>query len=416
MNYLGLSRTALGVCVTAITLAACGRFQPALTPSAARQVIDPQFSVGDLTAKYENVFVFNGPDGAHPSAPLEVLNGILYGTTSSGGNRCGRNGCGTVFSLTTGGKERVLYRFVGGNKVLPSGLIALKDRLYGTTDYGGTGCNGEGCGTVFSVTPAGKERVIYRFKGGADGRNPFGLTELNGLLYGTTFGGGSGCSGGCGTVFSITTAGKKVVLYSFKGGSDGSGPTARVVALNGALYGTTDFGGSGCSAYGCGTVFRVSTAGKERVLYDFGEASNGFGAQPGALTALNGTLYGTTTYGGTGCASGCGTIYSVTTTGTENLLHNFSGPPYDGQGPNGLSVLNGVLYGTTEFGGNGCAIGCGTIFSVTTTGDESVLYSFETHTGAFPAARMTRMSGTLYGTTTSGGSPHRDGTVFAFTP
>ena len=416
MNYLGLSRNALGVCVAAVALAACGRSQQVLTPSAAGPVTEPQFSARGFSPTYKNLFAFSGPDGAHPSEPLAVLNGILYGTTLSGGNRCGRSGCGTVFSITTGGKERVLYRFSGGHKAFPSGLIAVSDALYGTTIYGGTGCNSEGCGVVFSVTPAGKERVIYRFKGGADGRNPFGFTKLNGLLYGTTFGGGSGCSGGCGTVFSITTDGKKRVLYNFKGGSDGAYPSARVIALDGALYGTTDSGGSGCSAYGCGTVFRMSTAGKERVLYDFGEASNGFGPQPGALTALNGTLYGTTTYGGTGCSAGCGTIYSVTTSGNENLLHTFSGAPYDGQGPNGLSVLNGALYGTTQFGGNGCAIGCGTIFSITTAGNESVLYNFATHTGAFPAARMTRMNATLYGTTASGGSTHRDGTVFAFTP
>ena len=116
------------------------------------------------------------------------------------------------------------------------GLIYVHadDKFYGTTLEGGTGTcgsSGAGCGTVFSVTPSGKETVLHSFAGGQDGDFPTGsLLYSNGRLYGTTQigGGGSTCgntgSVGCGTIFSVRTSGKEKVLYSFTGGSDGAFP------------------------------------------------------------------------------------------------------------------------------------------------------------------------------------------------
>jgi uncharacterized repeat protein (TIGR03803 family) len=361
-----------------------------------------------LASNYKTLFIFDGRNGAIPAVPLAVLKGTLYGTTFGGGGAgCGRSGCGTVFGLPIGGKQRVLYRFGGSSQTFPSGLTVLNGTLYGTTNYGGTGC-GFGCGTIFSVTPAGKERVVYRFKATPDGQYPNGLTALNDTLYGTTYFGGSSDRG---AVYSLT-AGKERVFYSFKGGSDGALPAAPLTVLNGTFYGTTSAGGSGCSGYGCGTVFSITTAGEERVLYSFPDIGNVVGPQPGVLTALNGVLYGTTYYGGTGGSRGCGTVFSITTAGVESVLYNFNCTGVT-VGPSGLTVLNGALYGTTQFGGSADA---GTIFRITTAGNESVLYNFEHPGGVYPEARLTRLKGTLYGTTTRGGSSHRDGTVFAFTP
>ena len=111
--------------------------------------------------------------------------------------------------------------------------------LYGSTEYGGgSGCSDHGCGTVFSVSTAGKERVLYRFQAGNDGANPIaGLTKLNGLLYGTASPGNNNA----GTIFSITTDGKVRVLYDFPGGSDGANPDAHLTNLDGILYGTTSW-------------------------------------------------------------------------------------------------------------------------------------------------------------------------------
>jgi uncharacterized repeat protein (TIGR03803 family) len=306
------------------------------------------------------LYSFNGgTDGYLPSAALLPVNGVLYGTTEYGGNNgCynGGNGCGTVFSVSTSGTEKVLHIFtLGADGGQPSAsLITLKGVLYGTTMIGGStqNCifNGRhyGCGTIFSISPSGKEKVVYFFKGGADGQTPIaGLTNVNGTLYGTTINGGSS---GDGTVFLVTTSGQEKVLHSFKGGADGNRPWGGLVNLNGILYGTTVYGGGyGCYAgEGCGSIFSISTSGEEKVVYSFKGGTDG--ASPAAsLVAVKGVFYGTTHVGGSSTCNpgfGCGTIFSLTTSGREKVLHRFTGG-MDGGFPWGLYELNGVLYGTT---------------------------------------------------------------------
>jgi len=168
----------------------------------------------------------------------------------------------------------VLYKFAGrpADGGYPQGdLIDVNGTLYGTTAFGGSssGCGSIiTCGTVFSVTTAGKEKVLYSFTGGSDGATPLaGLINVNGTLYGTTaFGGGSVfCDGGigCGTIFSVTTTGAEQVLHTFAGGSaDGANPLADLIDVKGTLYGTTECGGPKCgqsgSLHGCGTVFALT--------------------------------------------------------------------------------------------------------------------------------------------------------------
>src|SRR4029077_11093102 len=153
-----------------------------------------------------------------------------------------------------------------------AGLIADKrGNLFGTT-YGGGDAD---LGAVFKLNPRGKETVLYSFKGGSDGANPFAklIADASGNLYGTTWaGGGSGCNGnGCGTVFSVAQDGTEAVLHSFAGGSDGFGPYAGVLAdADGNLYGSTLYGGgSGCSGNGCGIVFKLAPDGTKTNLHDF---------------------------------------------------------------------------------------------------------------------------------------------------
>ena len=140
----------------------------------------------------------NGSDGALPISQLIAVGGTLYGTTEAGGP----THSGTVFAVTAKGVEHVVYAFNGGSdgEAPRTGLINIGGLLYGTTAYGGgTGCGGGGCGTVFSVTPAGTEKIVYaRFKGGNDGyqrgATPPARRKLK--LYGTTTdGGGTGCGG-----------------------------------------------------------------------------------------------------------------------------------------------------------------------------------------------------------------------------
>ena len=300
----------------------------------------------------------NGSDGEYPHSGLIDIRGTLYGTTKSGG----AYGSGTVFSITTTGTEKVLYSFGGsGDGAEPyAGLVEVKGTLYGTTQFGGKTCGSTTCGTVFSVSTTGQERVLYEFAGGSDGANPVaGLIDVNGALYGTTFNGGL-CSSnifGCGTVFSVTTTGTEKVLHSFGKGDDGVSPAAGLVDVNGVLYGTT-------LAAGCcwGTVFSVTTAGKERVLHTFRGSSGGYFPEAG-LTDIKGTLFGTTAAGG---KYRHGTLYSVTTTGTEQVVHSFGGDSADGADPvANLMELNGTLYGTTKGGGDTCLSfsSCGTVFA-----------------------------------------------------
>jgi uncharacterized repeat protein (TIGR03803 family) len=195
---------------------------------------------------------------------------------------------------------------------------------------------------------------------------------MNGALYGTTTeGGGLGSTHlCCGTVFSVTTTGKERVLHVFAGGSDGAYPQADLIDVDGTLYGTTTYGG----AYGFGTVFSVTTDGTEKVLYSFGGGSDGEYPSAG-LIDVKGTLYGTTTYGGSSSwcnfGYGCGTLFSVTTTGAEQVLHAFAGGSADGANPHAdLIDVNGTLYGTTFYGGPSCkrhggVRGCGTVFTFT---------------------------------------------------
>jgi uncharacterized repeat protein (TIGR03803 family) len=291
-------------------------------------------------------------DGWDPMASLIAVNGILYGTTEFG-----RRG-GTVFKISTTGKnERVLHGFSPrGGRNPAANLVDVDDTLYGTTTTGGRG----NAGTVFGITTSGKSQRVYAFSGSPDGSEPWaGLTRVHGALYGTTFFGGAN---GYGTVFSVTTSGKERVLHSFAGSPDGSEPLANLIDVNGTLYGTTTGGGKA----GKGTVFSITTSGKERVLYSFLGTPDA--AVPyGGLIAVNGTLYGVTTQGGTGYPPfGAGTIYSITTSGkNERVLHSFAGSP-DGSVPYGSLIdVDATLYGTTYLGGNpSCEGGCGTVFAL----------------------------------------------------
>lgn len=316
-----------------------------------------------------------------------------------------------------------------------SRLVALSGKLYGTTRAGGAGNEG----TVYRITPSGVEAVLHSFATGcrrrkkcSDGSNPTSLVHLSGTLYGTTGGGGLGPCGnphgpdGCGTVFSFKN-GAETVLYSFTGGGcrhsrrcrDANSPNA-LSAIDGTLYGTSWYGGT----YGLGTVFSVTTSGVEKVLHSFGRGSKGLGAEGGAypnegVIGIDGTLYGTTVYGG---ANGAGEVYSMSKTGRTKVLYSFDAPLGGGSaGPNGSLInVNGVLYGTTN--GGGAYHDEGTVYSITTDGTVTVLHSFgagcpprkKCSDGEYPDSGLIDVNGVLYGETAEGGT-HASGTVFSVT-
>ncbi|MBV9717837.1 MAG: hypothetical protein JOZ77_00840 [Candidatus Eremiobacteraeota bacterium] len=360
---------------------------------------------------YKLLYSFKGgSDAAYPYAPLTEINGEFYGTTYGGG---GGSQWGTVFKVSKTGQEHVLYRFkAGSDGAHPfAGLTNLNGTLYGTTYQGGT----KGSGTVFKISTAGEEHVVYSFKGGSDGQYPYcRLLALNGELYGTTYQGG--VSSGWGVVFKVSDSGQEDVLYRFiaddKGTNDGAHPYAGLTDVGGTLYGTTNQGGT----TGSGTVFKVSTAGKEAVVYSFKGGSDG--QYPFArLLYSKGQLYGTTYQGGV--ANGWGTVFKVSTSGTERVLYRFNANDkgtHDGAHPyyGGLVAIGSYLYGTTYQGGGP---GDGTVYKLSVAGGkDQILYAFKGGSdGQYPYAGVDDSSGTLYGTTYVGGGSGA-GTVFKISP
>lgn len=342
-------------------------------------------------------FAGGATDGANPQGLIQGSDGSFYGTTSDGGTgTCPRSqpvggslasACGTVFRVTPQGEETILYFFTGtGDGGEPNGgLVQGSDgSLYGTTASGGNpsaACGTSGCGVVFQVTLSGREYVLHAFAGGAaDGATPTSLMQASdGYFYGTTLLGGRLNRG---TVFRVAPVGNETVLYSFLGGADGMYPVAALIeASDETLYGTTSFGGESSNSSpactsGCGTIYRVTFAGSETVLYAF-EGGNRDGANPYAplIEASDGTFYGTTEAGGSAnCSGGCGTVFQITP-GVEKPLYLFA-VMIDGFAPSSGLVQDsaGNLYGVTMSGG---AFGDGTVFSVTPAGIETVLHSFD---------------------------------------
>ncbi len=374
---------------------------------------------------YNVLYSFKGgDDGRDPHAgPLIKVKGTLYGTTVYGGGPC-HDRCfgGTVFAITTSGSETVLHSFEASSKDdgknPRSGLVGVAGTLYGTTVKGGAAsCY---CGTVFKVTLSGTETVLHSFSGEPDGFGPeYGLLGVSGTLYGTTPSGGANNEG---TVFAISTSGKETVLHSFAGEPDGAQPKGALINVNGTLYGTTTGGGANCSSIGgCGTVFTLTPSGDETVLYSFkgGKADGRYPTQA-PLLDINGTLYGTNKYGGT---YNRGTVFSIASSGQETVLHSFGGSG-DGVFPyGGLLDVSGTLYGTTSNGGSvSCGVrygdvrGCGTVFKITTSGKETVLHSFgDPGDGKYPYQGLVNVNGTLYGTATAGGK-HNAGMIFSLSP
>jgi uncharacterized repeat protein (TIGR03803 family) len=340
---------------------------------------------GKETVLYTFCAQTNCTDGENPYAGLVFdRKGNLYGTTVNGG----AHGVGVVFKLTQEGKETVLHNFCARDNC-PDGydsfaglVLDQEGNLYGTAQHGGP----YGGGVVFKLTPEGKETVLHSFCQQGypcpDGAAPqAGLVfDQKGNLYGTTLYGG--VYGG-GTVFKLTPQGKQTVLYSFCAQNncpDGESPSAALIFdQKGNLYGTTDGGG----AHRGGTVFKLTPKGKETVLYSFcayggKNCTDGVVPRAGLVFDQKGNLYGTTFEGGNTngtCSFGCGVVFKLTPKGKETVLHNFCTQGgyscTDGAYPLARVVFDrkGSLYGTTMGGGgakNYCyGFGCGVVFKLT---------------------------------------------------
>jgi uncharacterized repeat protein (TIGR03803 family) len=327
----------------------------------------------------------NNEDGIEPISPLTYYQGVLYGTASAGGDtNCG---CGIVFSIVPGNYQ-ILHTFdphIPGppNNSWPNGttpiggLLISNGTIYGTTNSGGLGNpgpNGNGAGIVYSMsTTGGGFTVLHSFDGdlntGPQGMIIFGQ---DGAIYGTQYGGGLYNQG---VIWRMTTGGTYSVLYDFKGtnqpggSSDGAQPEGRLaLGPDGTIYGTTSFGGS---PSGYGTAWSIKQVGASWVytqLYKFGSGNAGSLPHSGLILAADGALYGTTAGGG---AYGGGTFYKLIPSGASWVyvtLHSFIPRDINGDSPYGdLLYANNNFYGMNLTGGSiaqcvNNSNGCGTVF------------------------------------------------------
>lgn len=375
-----------------------------------------------------SIHSFDGADGSTPEAPLTVgTDGFLYGTTPGGGDF----GDGTIFRMSPGGAMEVLHSFQDTDNdgaFQYSGVALGPDgNFYGTTYYGGVNGNG----SIFQITPGGSYSTIHSFSvtdaqnnyENLDGAVPYaGLVydATTGEFYGTTTQGGAY---GYGTVFSVTTGGSLSTMYSFSNGvvvtspdGDGNSPEA-VLAIgpDGALYGTTNGGGT----YEAGTAFRITTGSAFSTIHVFTQGLDG-GAPSGLTLGPDNNFYGTAENGGQ-YDDGC--VIQMTTAGTVNTLYSFTNGD-DGGFPEGGVIFGpgGALYGTTSDEGTG-GNAAGTVFSISPSGGAlATLYTFGNvwGNGAYPDPTLVGLpngSGgmTLYGVTFYGGADNY-GTLFAVSP
>jgi len=370
-------------------------------------------------------------DGQLPYGPLVAdAQGVLYGTTSSGGSLSH----GAVFSLSPPAsgshawKETLLLSFDGaggGSQPLTGVIIGDNGTLYGTTSAGGQSA----AGIVFSLTPpsapggAWTEKILYNFSGDADGGEPnYGplLAGTGGVLFGVTSAGGAY---GEGVVFSLSppmTPGSvwtETVLWSFgSSATDGTNPMGGLVQdANGVLYGATAGGG----AKGHGAVFSLTPpahpggAWTENILHDFEGNEDGSAPTGNLLIGSGGVLYGVTSLGGGPNQEGV--AFSLTPPKTrggaweEQIIFRYSVIGTRQYNPRcGLvrSKATGILYGTTSLGGLGTMGGVISLTPPATPGGawlQNWLFHFIGTDGNNPAGGLLWLNNTLYGTTYSGG-------------
>ncbi len=437
---------------------------------AALAILTPRAATAQATT-YEVLYSFKGsPDGTQPKGAVVIgTDGALYGTTYTGGT----SQLGTAFRLAPAAgvpwSETVLHNFTGPDGQYPSSALAFHaGSFYGATEYGGSGA-----GTIFELAPpaseggAWTETVLYDFVYTTNSQNvaPNGpvVVAPGGTLYTATQGAGENFGNGMliALVPPSTMGGDwtEDQLYTFDATS-GYFPFAGVVSEGGALFGTTTSGGDeSCGNFGCGSVYELTPPAThggtwtETTIHAFtgppgdGAQSTTFYPSAALTVGPGGLLYGTTPDGGSGvCATsggiefGCGTIFQLTPPATpggpwaESVIYNFTGLNGDGAYPSASLVLgqNGVLYGTTQFGGGATSAcpssyyalaGCGTVFELTPPAaggswTEKVLHSFSDADGdgSLPVAGLALSSaGVLYGTTSAGGTAGK-GTVFAIAP
>ncbi len=343
-----------------------------------------------------------GADGGVPNGLALGSNGVLYGTTQSGGSGSG----GTIFSVTTNGEFQTLVAFAAANGSSPqAGLTPGSDgNLYGTTQGGGP----NGWGTVFMMTPAGALTTLAAFASQSNYAPYTALTQgTNGNFYGSS---ANLYKSGDGNIFEMTPSGSLSVIYSFTGGQTGNEPIGSLALGNdGNFYGMTTTG----AARNDGGIFAMSPAGALTNLYSFTGQIDGYNPIGALVQGTDGYFYGVTRRDVLDGEQFDGTIFKVSTKGALTTLYTLN--PYvngDGEYPFAglVAGMDGNFYGSTMYSESNIY---GTVFRITPSGAYTTLCAFNgADDGAEPKSAMVQdAAGNLYGTTTSGG-PYGKGSIF----
>ncbi len=350
------------------------------------------------------VTTFESPTtGGNPSGPLsyDASTQSIFGTCSSGGN----GSTGTIYKFSLSDNTlTVLHHFDESSEgSYPQGGVvhASDGMLYGVTQSGGL----HGQGVIFSLDPVTEVYTVLHHFNAADGRYPYGnlIESSPGTLLGVCSEGGSYNTG---TVFKCTTEGSFSVLKQLNSAVDG-GFSKSGLASNGQgdFIGVTEYGG----ASGFGTLFTISETGTFNKVHDFNYTNDGSNPVTRITLADDGAAYGVCASGG---AADFGTLF-VLSSGIVTNIHDFS-LPLNGASPRGLTSGESAFFGTTESGGTA---NNGVIFTTQINGQTTKLHSFESAIeGRSPNGDLTVMDdGDFIGTTRFGGLDD-SGTIFSVSP
>ena len=374
--------------------------------AAAAAVLAIASSAGATSLRV--IHSFGGPDGVSPASGLvDGGDGFLYGTTFYGGNVVpdkNPDGYGTIFRVDSSGAFETVHRFDRINGERPNGVVRGPDGLlYGTTSHGGDldpdSFSGGG-GTLFRLDDSGALTVLHRFLP-IEGLWPSAPPAFgpDGALYGTAR--DDSTYPHYGTIWRWAPATGLRVLHEFNGfdGAEPLGPLT--LASDGDLYGTTNAGGSGC-----GTVFRLTATDVHTVVHSF-TFDDGCQPKAGVIQGRDANFYGTTENG-----AGWGTVFRMDGAGNVTTLHAFTATGETGQKPVAplYEATDGFLYGTAKQGGvpAGGTDNRGVVFRTDPAGALGVVHTFAGPDGSTPWSGVVEWTGgALYGATISGGAFNR---------
>jgi uncharacterized repeat protein (TIGR03803 family) len=410
------------LCLLALSFSPARAQSAGQTKAAARA----ETNAASLPASDNILYQFgaSSTDAANPSTSLmQASDGNFYGGTYGGGTY----GDGTLYQVSPSGKYTVLYSFTGGNDgkaPYNSPIEASDGNLYGVTNYYGAYGTFQTGGTIYQYNlKTGVLTTVHSFQFGGDAGFGELIDDGKGTIYGTA-NVDDPTGNNLGSIWSFNYLTQTfTTLHSFTG-ADGNSPVGGLVlASDGNLYGTAEFGGPYVSGsplgFGYGTAFVIAPDGSNfHVFHNFDNGGQGVedGCWPTSspVQGPDGNLYGFTFECGTQ-GNGTGIFYQIVPNGVNSTLHSI----YDFQVGDGNNPLHGrpFLGGDGNFyiaGSEGGSHSSGQVMQISPTGTKADVYDFGSNTAdgfEVDTQPFESTDGNLYGVTSAGGA-HYQGTIY----